>query len=122
VGIKYNIASLYKSKSQIKASKIASQKAIENKALVQEKLANDIESAIIRKQEAQKVYETQLKGVQLATENYNIIRNRYLDDLVLMTEMLDAENAKIDAEMQAANAQINILFYHYQLKKLSGTL
>lgn len=122
VGLKYDIASIFKSKSDIRASRIATESAEERKAMVEEQLNTDIESALIRTQEARKVYETQLKGVQLATENYNITRNRYLNELVLMTELLDAENEKIDAELQAANAQINILFQQYQLKKLTGTL
>ena len=122
LGIKYNIASLYKSKSKINSSKIATQRAIENNELVQDHLATEIETAMIRYREAQDIYKTQLKGVQLATENYNVIRNRYVNSLVLITEMLDAENSKIDAEMKAANAQINIIYHYYQLKKLSGTL
>lgn len=122
LGIKYNIASLYNSQAKIKASKIATQKAMETRAMVQEQLAVDIESGSIHFMEAKEVYQTQLKGVQLAAENYNVIRNRYLDDLVLMTEMLDAENSMIDAEMQAANSRITVLFYYYQLKNLSGTL
>ena len=90
--------------------------------MVQDQLATDIETALIRYREAQDIYKTQIKGVQLATENYNVIRNRYVNSLVLITEMLDAENSKIDAEMKAANAQINILYHDYQLRKLSGTL
>ena len=58
----------------------------------------------------------------MATQNYTIIRNRYINDMALTTEMLDAENTKLDAELQAANSQINILFQYYQLKKLTGTL
>ncbi|MEJ5964165.1 TolC family protein [Pedobacter immunditicola] len=122
LGVKYNIASLYKSKSKINSSKIATQRAMENNEMVQDQLATDIETALIRYQEAQDIYKTQLKGVQLATENYNVIRNRYVNSLVLITEMLDAENSKIDAEMKAANAQINILYHDYQLRKLAGTL
>ena len=44
------------------------------------------------------------------------------NDLVLITEMLDAENSKLDAELKATNAQINIIFHYYQLKKLTGTI
>ena len=36
--------------------------------------------------------------------------------------MLDASNAKLSAELQVANARINILFNYYKLKKVSGNL
>ncbi|WP_181304986.1 TolC family protein [Rufibacter sp. XAAS-G3-1] len=122
VGLKYNLANLYKAKTNLTASKLSTQKTRETQALAQDRLMTEVETTRIRHQEAQEVYETQLKSVQLATENYTVVYNRYLSDLVLITEMLDARNAKLDAELQAANAQINILFHYYQLKKLTGTL
>lgn len=122
VGVKYNIASLYKNKSKRNQARLATQLSIENSQKVKEDLSNEIEDAYITYGETIKVYETQLKAVKLATENYQIIKNRYLNDLVLITEMLDAENAKLDAELKATNAQMDIIFRYYQLKKLTGTL
>ncbi len=122
VGVKYNIANLYKNSSKKNQSRLATQMVLENNELVKDQLSNEIDDAYIRYNETLKVYQTQLKGVDLATENYNVTKNRYLNELVLITEMLDAENEKVDAELKAANAQINILFHYYQLKKLTGTL
>lgn len=122
IGAKYNIASLYKNKSKRNKAKLTTQLSIENNYKVEEDLLKSIEDAFLDYREAIKVYETQLKNVELATENYTIIKNRYLNDLVLITEMLDAENSKLDAELKAGNAEINITFQYYLLKKLSGTL
>lgn len=122
IGVKYNIASLYKSKSKKNKARLATHLTIENSEKVKEDLSNDVEDALINYNEAIKNYETQLKNVELASENYTIIKNRYLNDLVLITEMLDAENSKLDAELKATNAQINIIFHYYQLKKLTGTI
>lgn len=122
LGVKYNIASLYKNKIKTNIAKLSTQKILEDSKLEKEQLVTDIDAAYLRYLETLKVYKTQLKGVDLATENYTIIKNRYINSLVLITEMLDAENAKVDAELQAVNAQINILFHYYQLKKLTGTL
>jgi outer membrane protein TolC len=36
--------------------------------------------------------------------------------------MLDASNAKLSAEVQLANAQINIIFNYYKLLYISGKL
>lgn len=122
LGLKYNIASLYKTETKQKQAKLSLLNAQENEAIVKEQLINDIEAARIRLEETKDIYKTHLKGVELATQNYTIIRNRYINDMALTTEMLDAENTKLDAELQAANSQINILFQYYQLKKLTGTL
>ena len=50
------------------------------------------------------------------------MNNRYLNDLALITDMLDASNSKLNAELQLVNAQINILFNLYKLKKTAGCL
>lgn len=122
VGVSYNISSLYKTKTKQNQAKLSVLNAQENQNIVKEQLNNDIEAAKIRFEETKKVYQTHLKGVELANQNYTVIRNRYVNDMALTTEMLDAENTKIDAELQSANSQINILFQYYQLKKLTGIL
>ena len=51
-----------------------------------------------------------------------MIENRYLNDLALITDMLDASNAKLSAELDVANARINVLFNYYRLMKAAGNL
>jgi outer membrane protein TolC len=65
---------------------------------------------------------TQQKSVELANQNYSVVSNRYKNDMALITDMLDASNAKLSAEVQLANAQINIIFNYYKLLYISGTL
>lgn len=65
---------------------------------------------------------TQRKSVELANLNYAVIRDRYKNDMVLITDMLDASNSKLAAEVQLVNAQINIVFNYYKLLYISGTI
>lgn len=62
------------------------------------------------------------KNYQLAHENFRIVRQRYLNGLSLITDMLDASNMQLDMELQLANYQIGILYQYYLLKKITGTL
>ncbi len=122
VGVKYDISTLFKNEAKEQQAQFSITNAQQHESIVKEQLTHDIEATQIRFLETKEVYATHLKGVDLASQNYTIIRNRYLNDMALTTEMLDAENTKLDAELQAANSQINILFQYYQLKKLTGTL
>lgn len=122
VGLKFNIASIYKSGKNIRLSKLSTQKAIESKQLIKENIEMEVKAAYIRFLESFTTYDTQLKSLELATQNYTIIANRYLNDLALITDMLDASNSKLNAELQVANARINILFNYYKLKKATGNL
>jgi outer membrane protein TolC len=65
---------------------------------------------------------TEEKNVELATENYRLVENRYNNQLALLTDMLDASTAKLDADVRLVNARVNIIYYYYQLKYNSGTL
>jgi outer membrane protein TolC len=72
--------------------------------------------------QAYSMLQTEEKNVELATENYRIVENRYNNQLALLTDMLDASTAKLDAEVRLVNARVNIIYYYYQLKYNSGTL
>lgn len=122
VGVKFNIASTFKSGKKIRLAKLSTQKAIENDLLLQENVMTGVKAAYVRFQESFAVYDTQVKSFELATQNYEVVNNRYLNDLALITDMLDASNSKLNAELQMANARINILFNYYQLRKVTGNL
>ena len=122
IGLQFNIASTFKSGKKIKLSRLATQKAIETDLLSRENMQTAVKEAYIRFQEAFTIYDTQLKSLELATQNYSVINNRYLNELALITDMLDASNSKLNAELQVANARINIIFNYYQLKKTVGNL
>ena len=65
---------------------------------------------------------TQEKSVDLANQNYDVISNRYKNEMALITDMLDASNSKLAAELQLVNAQINTIYNYYKLLFISGTL
>ena len=76
----------------------------------------------IRYLEACEELKTRMKGVELAERNYRTVSTRYSADMALITDMLDAANAKLDAEKQLANARINIVYYYYKLLFTTGKI
>ena len=64
----------------------------------------------------------QQKSVELAVQNYRVIQNRYENGLALITDMVDAANVKLDAELALVSARINVIYNYYQLKYISNTL
>lgn len=122
IGIKYNLASLYKTGSKSRLARYSYQKAVENELLLRDNIQTLVKASHVRFAEAFAMYDTQKKSLELAEQNYDVINNRYLNDLALITDMLDAGNSKLSAELQVVNARINILFNYYKLKKATGTL
>lgn len=122
VGISYNIDALYKSRRKLKQADIAIRRLEEKHRLAAEQLENSIHKAYINLQEAYTRLHTQQKSVQLAHENFDIVRQRYMNGLALITDMLDASNTQLDMELQLANYQIGILYQYFLLKRQIGTL
>ena len=122
IGLKFDIASTFKSGKKIRLARLSTRRAQENDLLLQENVRTEVKAAYIRFYEAFTICDTQEKSLELAAQNYSVVNNRYLNDLALITDMLDASNSKLNAELQLVNAQINILFNLYKLKKTAGCL
>lgn len=108
LGIRYNFSSLYKSGHKLKQAAIEVRQAEQAKNVTEENLRNDVQKAYADYMQSYVELETRGKSLQLADENYERIHDRYMEQLVLVTDMLDAFNMKLDAELgvSAANAEI----------------
>lgn len=108
LGIRYNFSSLYKSGHKLKQAAIEVRQAEQAKNVTEENLRNDVQKAYADYMQSYVELGTREKSLQLADENYERIHNRYMEQLVLVTDMLDAFNMKLDAELgvSAANAEI----------------
>ncbi|MDR0828485.1 MAG: TolC family protein [Prevotellaceae bacterium] len=122
VGLKYKLSSLYQTQKSINQSKFAIQRTKEQYDEVQEQAELAVKANFIKFLETYEQLKTQQKSVELANQNYAVVSNRYKNDMALITDMLDASNAKLSAEVQLSNAQINIIFNYYKLLYISGTL
>ena len=122
VGVKYNFASLYKSNKSVSRSKYTMRRTQEQYEDVKEQTELAVKADHVKYLESYVELNTQQKSVELANQNYAVISNRYKNDMALITDMLDASNSKLAAELQLVNAQINIVFNYYKLLYISGTL
>ena len=122
VSLSYSFDALFKTGKKMKQAKLATLQSQTRRELAEEHISNDIHEAFVNLNEAYVRLETQQKSVQLAHENYGIVRQRYINGLALITDMLDASTTQLDMELQLANYQIGILYQYYLLKKITGTL
>lgn len=122
VGVSYNISSLFKTNKSLLKSRIATRRSEEELAAACENLELSVRSDYIRYLEAYEELKTHTKSVELADQNYDTTFRRYSADMALITDMLDAANAKIEAEQQLVNARIDIIYYYYKLLFTSGKI
>lgn len=122
VGVSFKLSSLYKANKNIKQAQYNTMLSRRRQDDALEQISLAVQSDYTKYMEAYDEVATLEKSVQLANENYSVIENRYRNDIVLVTDMLDASNQLLDAELQLANARINVVFNYYKLKNTSGNL
>ena len=122
VGVKYRFGALYKNNHRIRQAKLATQTAQDQHAALSEQIENAVQAAYINYQTTLSELETSKKSVELAQQNYDVITNRYQNGLALVTDMIDAANQRLDAQLALVNSRINLLYNYYNLKYITGTL
>jgi len=122
VSLTYNIESLYKTPKKEALDKLKIELVSELEILTQQNLQVATKTAYLKYNEAISQRATYFESKRLAYENYYIIEKKYLNQLALITDMLDASNSKLDAELQFVNSEINIIYSYYNLLKATGEL
>ncbi len=122
VGVKFSLGSLWKNNHNIRKARIEQRQSQEALALVNEEVENGVQASYTNMLTAYTEVTTQQKQVELANENYSVVQNRYHNDLALLTDMVDASNMKLSAEMALVNARIGLLYNFCKLKYVTNTL
>jgi len=122
VGVSYSISSLFKNNHSVKQSRLATRQSDELYAVAADAVNDAVQAAYTAYRQSYVELETEQKNVQLASQNYDVVNNRYLNQLALVTDMVDASNLKLRAELQEADARINIVYAYYKLCYLAGTI
>ena len=116
------LSALYKNNHQVKASGLTV--ALRQNAEQQEmqRLRVQIRTAYLRHQEALQQVEALGLSAHQARENYRIMQNRYLNQLAILTDLLDANTVLLDVELQLTAARTRVIYTYYQLQEASGRL
>lgn len=122
VGVSYQLSSLFKSNKRLRQARLEMQEASERKTVTRELLDNQMQAAWVAYRQSYVELKTQQKNVELAQENYQVVNDRYLNQLALVTDMIDASNMRLDAELSEADARINIAYAYYKMKYIAGEL
>lgn len=122
VGVSFKLSSLYKANRTIQRQATATERSRRELDDTRQRTSMAIHADYIRYEEAYFAEETNRKSVELAESNYRVVEQRYQNDIALITDMVDAANQLLDAELQLSISRINILMRYYQLMATVGTL
>lgn len=116
IGIKYDLGNLWRKNHDVNRARLNARKSAEQLDLAHEKISQAVQANYVNLQTSYIEMETQRKQVELAAQHYEVTQNRYNNGLALLTDMLDASNMRLSADIQLVNAQINLIYNYYKLK------
>lgn len=122
VGLRIDIGALYKTPSKMRRARAETVMSRQNLELARREADMEIQAAYARYLNSFSDLEKQTKNVELASENYRIIRNRYENGLSIVTDMVDASNMKLSAELAEVDARIRVAYSYFQLRYAAGIL
>jgi outer membrane protein len=122
ISLSYNIDNLYKTKERVKLGELQKIQAGDVLTLTEQNIDMAVNAAYVKYQEAIQQADILNDAKKLAEENYKITEAKYLNQLAVQAEMIDAQNQKLQSELDYSNAEINVLYQYYNLLKSTGTL
>lgn len=122
IGARYNLGSLWNKNHEVKKSKLLVKQREQQQAFVRENVQKAVQTDWLNFRTSHIEVETQKKQVELALQHYEVTRKRYENGLALLTDLLDASNTKLAAEMQLVNAEIDLIYNFYKLKYMTSSL
>ena len=122
LSLSYNLSSLYKNRHNLREANYGVQQQLYTEELQRQAIRNDVRAAYTHHQEALERIRALGLSVRQADENYRIMHNRYLNQLSILTDLLDASNVRLEAELQLTDSKVQAVYTYYELQRICGLL
>lgn len=122
LNLSYRISSWFDRKHNVNLAK--QQIQLQELAKEEEKqtIRTNTKMAFVKHKEACDRLQALEESLKQAKENYRIVKNKYFNQLSILTDLLDANTVELDTELQLTEAQTNAIYTYYQLQRISGNL
>lgn len=122
VSLSYSLSSLYRNRHNVYEARYDVERQLYGEELQRQVLRNDVRAAYVHHKEALERIRALSLSVRQADENYRIVHNRYLNQLSILTDLLDATSVRLDAELQLIGAKTEAVYTYYELQRICGLL
>ena len=122
MGVKYNLASLWKTKTSINQATLKVRQLELGEALLNDNIRMQVNQAYQYYLVSEKKIQVYEKAVLQATENYRVTKNKYENSLATTTELLDADVALLQTKLSVTNSKADSFLAYNKLLQVTGAL
>lgn len=122
IGLQYNIGGLWKTGAKVQSAKARNIQLQAAEGIINDQIKLEVNNAYQQYLLALRKIDVYKNAVLQADENYRITKNKYDNNLVTTTELLDADVAQLQAQLNYAYAYTDATLAYKKLQKASGLL
>ena len=122
VGLSYNLASLFKNRSEVKTAKSRVAEIEHQKAALTDQIKTQLHNARETFALAQKQHSVYEEAKAQADENFRIVKDKFDNGLADTSDLLEADVEDLSASINVAYSEAEIVLRYYQLLKAAGQL
>ncbi len=122
IGIQYNLSNIWKKNSSYVQSKAKEQELAANNDLLNDNVTLEVRRDYQNDLYAHKKIDVYQRALEQAEENYRITLNKYNNGLETITNLLDADTAKITANVNVITSKADAALAHKKLLQTTGTI
>lgn len=120
LGLSYNIGSLYKAGAKVRQARAQEEELAWHREQLSEGIKSEIHQAYLNYSQSLKKIDVYLKAMEQANENYRITKNKYDNSLATTTDLLDADVARLQAQIDYAYAKADAAVAYHKLHESAG--
>lgn len=122
IGLQYNLGALWKTGAKVNAANARMHQIQATESILADQVRLEIHHAYQGYITSLKKIAVYKKAVEQANENYRITKNKYDNNLVTTTELLDADVAQLQAQLNYAFSKSDAMVAYKKLQKTAGIL
>lgn len=122
VGIQYNLSNIWKKNSSYVQAKAREQELAANNDLLNDNVTLEVKRDYQNDLYAHKKIDVYQRALEQAEENYRITLNKYNAGLETITNLLDADTARITANVNVVTSKADAALAHKKLLQTTGII
>lgn len=122
LGVSYNIGSLWKTKSKIRQAEARVRQISLSESLLDDQVRLQVSRNYLTWMSTRKKIGVNILAVEQATENYRIVKNKFDNQLATLSDLLEADVAKLQQTLAYTLARADAFVAYHKLLQSAGLL
>lgn len=122
IGLQYNLGALWKTGAKVAEAKARQHEIMANEGILSDQVRLEVNRDYQNYVLSTKKIDVYAEAIEQANENYRITKNKYDNSLATTTDLLEADVAQLQAQLNYAFSKADAMVAYKKLQQTSGTL